>query len=197
MSSEQTLNEEKSTRKTRRKRDKVDLSNKEGKNVKKKEKENYCEQQSSLQQMKSLPEPIIYDPSNNSNQQRNLPLAADDSNIQDEQRQITTDAKEIAEYYLTFHKNMINTYNSIYYQILQGISNSYNNGLFTVNERFTEYSFEIENMYRNLISNKRDKSLKLIDDVITENLDTFIKSIKFTQKFYNDIIQSYLDCIRK
>jgi hypothetical protein len=42
-----------------------------------------------------------------------------------------------------------------------------------------------------------DKSLKLIDDIITKNLDTFIKSIKFTQKFYNDIVQSYLDCIRK
>jgi len=42
-----------------------------------------------------------------------------------------------------------------------------------------------------------DKSLKLIDDIITKNLDTFIKSIKFRQKFYNDIVQSYLDCIRK
>ena len=52
-------------------------------------------------------------------------------------------------------------------------------------------------MYSNLISN-RDKSLKLIDDIITQNLDTFIKSIKFIhKKFYNDIIQSYLDCIRK
>jgi hypothetical protein len=36
-------------------------------------------------------------------------------------------------------------------------------------------------MYSNLISN-RDKLLKLIDDIITENLDTFIKSIKFTYK---------------
>jgi hypothetical protein len=51
-------------------------------------------------------------------------------------------------------------------------------------------------MYSNLISN-RDKSLKLIDDIITKNLNTFIKSIKFRQKFYNDIVQSYLDCIRK
>ncbi len=52
-------------------------------------------------------------------------------------------------------------------------------------------------MYSNLISN-RDKLLKSIDDIITENSDTFIKSIKFTtKKFYNDIIQNYLDCIRK
>lgn len=147
--------------------------------------------------MKSFPKPLIYDPSNNSNQQRNVSLEADDSNIQDEQLQIiATDAKEITDYYLIFHKNMINTYNSIYYQILQDISNSYNNCFLTVNERLSDYSFEIENMYSNLISN-RDKSLKLIDNIITANLDTFIQSIKFTQKFYNDIIQSYFDCIRK
>jgi len=36
-------------------------------------------------------------------------------------------------------------------------------------------------MYSNLISN-RDKLLKLIDDIITENSDTFIKSRKFTYK---------------
>jgi hypothetical protein len=197
MSSEQISNEEKSKRKIRIKKDRVDLANKEEKNVKKKEKEDYYEQQSSLQQMKSFPKPLIYDPSNNSNQQRNVSLEADDSNIQDEQLQIiATDAKEITDYYLIFHKNMINIYNSIYYQILQDISNSYNNCFLTVNERLSDYSFEIENMYSNLNSN-RDKSLKLIDNIITENLDIFIQSIKFTQKFYNDIIQSYFDCIRK
>jgi len=51
-------------------------------------------------------------------------------------------------------------------------------------------------MYTRLISN-REESLKLIDNIITENLDTFIKSIELTQKFYKDIIQSYLNCIRK
>ena len=51
-------------------------------------------------------------------------------------------------------------------------------------------------MYTRLISN-RDESLKLIDNIITENLDTFIKSIELTQKFYKDIIQSYLNCIKK
>jgi hypothetical protein len=51
-------------------------------------------------------------------------------------------------------------------------------------------------MYISLISN-RDKSLKLVDNIVTENLDTFIKSIELTQKFYKDIIQSYLNCIKK
>ena len=91
---------------------------------------------------------------------------------------------------------MINLHNSIYSHILQGISNSYNNGFLTFNERFADYSSGIENVYISIIGN-RDKSLKLIDDIITKNLDTFIKSIELTQKFYNDIIQSYLNSIKK
>ena len=59
MSSEQISNEEKSKRKIRIKKDRVDVANKEEKNVKKKEKEDYYEQQSSLHQMKSFPKPQI------------------------------------------------------------------------------------------------------------------------------------------
>lgn len=196
MSAEQTLYQE-ATRKTRRKRDRGNIPNKEGKNDKKQAKADYEQQSSLQQQMKSLPKPIIYNPSDNKNQ-RNLPLTVDENYMQDQLRHIiATDAKEIADYYLKFHKNMINTYNSIYYQILQGISDSYNdnnnNGFLTVNERFTEYSLEIENMYSSLVSNNRDKSLKLIDNIITKNLDTFIKSIELTQRFYQDIVKSYLN----
>jgi hypothetical protein len=125
---EQILNQEKSTKKTRRKRnDKItNPSNKEEKkNTRKKAKDEY-EQQTflQLQQMKSLlPEPIIYDPSDSRIQQRNLPLAADNNsnNAQDQQQNTitTTDAKEITDYYLTFHKNMINIYNSIYSLFIQ------------------------------------------------------------------------------
>jgi len=49
-------------------------------------------------------------------------------------------------------------------------------------------------MYTNLISKE---SLKLINNIITNNLDTFIKSMELTQKFYKDIIQSYLNYIKK
>jgi hypothetical protein len=197
MSAEQTLYQEEVTRKTRRKRDRGNLPNKEGKNDKKQEKADYEQQSILQQQMKSLPKPIIYNTLDIRNQ-RDVPLTADENNIQDQQRQIATDAKEISDYYLKFHKSMINIYNSIYYQILQDISNSYNNnGFLTVNERFTDYSFEIENMYSNLISNNRDKSLKLIDNIIIENLDTFIKSIELAQKFYKNVINSYFNCIKK
>jgi hypothetical protein len=186
MSSEQILNEEESRRKTRRKRDKINLSNKDI-NVEK------------LQEIK-LPQPIIYESSINNNQPSNLSLTTSyDNNNQDQQRQITlttTDAKEITDYYFTFHKNMINIYNSIYSQILQDISNSYKNNCLTVNKRFIDYSIQIENMY-NSLTRKRDKSLKLVDNIITENLDTYIKSIELAQKFYKDVTESYLNCIRK
>ncbi|MGE0242605.1 MAG: hypothetical protein AB7F53_01775 [Nitrososphaeraceae archaeon] len=187
MSSEQILNEEKSSRNSRRRRDKPNLSNKERKEDK-------------LQEIK-LPQSIIYEPSeNNNNQQSNLSLtASDNDNNQDQRRQITntnTHAKEITDYYLTFHKNIINIYNSIYSQILQDISNSYKDSYFTVNERIFDYSIQIENMY-NSLNSKRDKSLKLVDNIITENLDTYIKSIKQAQKFYKDVTASYLNSIRQ
>ncbi|HJT84908.1 MAG TPA: hypothetical protein VJ697_10535 [Nitrososphaeraceae archaeon] len=80
--------------------------------------------------------------------------------------------------------------------MLKDISNSYNDGFSTVNKKFTDYSFEIENMY-NSLTNQGDKSLKLVDNIITENLDTYIKSMKQVQKFYKDVTESYLSCIRK
>ena len=80
--------------------------------------------------------------------------------------------------------------------MLQDISNSYNDNYLTVNERIMDYSTQIENMYNALI-NKRDKSLKLVDNIITENLDSYIKSMKQVQKFYKDVTESYLSCIRR
>lgn len=91
---------------------------------------------------------------------------------------------------------MIDIYNLIYSQVLQGISNSYNDSYLSVNEQIIDYSTQIENMYNSLIS-KRDKSLKLVDNIITENLDTYIKSIKQAQKFYKDVTESYLNFIKK
>jgi hypothetical protein len=182
LASEEILNHNKS-RKTR-KRDRVN-SNKEKKDKKAKE-----EEQS--QKMK-LP-PIIYDPDKN---QRNILLAVDDNNsFKQGQERINSEAKEITNYYLELHKNMINTYNSIYSQMLQNSSSLSWDVFFTDAGRFTNYPFDIKNMYVSLLSN-RDKSLKFIDNIITENLDTFIKSIELTQKFHKDILQSYLNCIKK
>ena len=181
LSSEQTFNHKKS-RKTR-KNDKVN-PNKEKNDIEAKEEQS--------QKMK-IPDPIIYDPYRN---QENTPLTDDNNIFKKDQERINSEAKEITNYYLELHKNMINTYNSVYSQILQNSSSLSWDVFFTDAEKFTNYPFDIKNMYNSLISN-RDKSLKLIDNIITENLDTFIKSIELTQKFYKDIIQSYLNCIKK
>ena len=189
LSPEEILKHNKATRKTRRKRNKVINPSKEKKVNKEEE---------SSEKMKLFPKPIIYDPDKN---QRNILLIDINNNNnfkQDtQQEQITKDAKEITNYYLNLHNNMINTYNSINSQIIQDIFNLSYDSFFTISERFINRpSFEIQNMYTTLSSN-RDKSLKLIDTIITENLDTFIKSIELTQRFYKDVIESYLNCIKK
>ena len=192
LSPEEILKHNKATRKTRRKRNKVINP------IKEKKVNEVNEEEESSEKMKLFPKPIIYDPDKN---QRNIPLVDIDDNTnfkQDtQQEQITKDAKEITNYYLNLHNNMINTYNSINSQILQDIFNLSYDSFFTISERFINRpSFEIQNMYATLSSN-RDKSLKLIDTIITENLDTFIKSIELTQRFYKDVIESYLNCIKK
>ena len=144
------------------------------------------------QKMK-IPGPIIYDPDR---KQENTLLADDINNLKKDQERINSEAKEITNYYLELHKNMINTYNSVYSQILQNSSGLSWDVFFNGAGRFTNYPFDIKNMYTRLVSN-RDESLKLIDNIITENLDTFIKSIELTQRFYKDIIESYLSCRKK
>ena len=109
MSSEQTINPDKRTDKTR-KRKKIN-QNKDKNNDKAKE-----EKQS---QKRKLPPPIIYDPNNT---QENSRLADDNNIFKNDQERITREAKEITNYYLEFHKNMINTYNSLYSRMLQNSS---------------------------------------------------------------------------
>jgi hypothetical protein len=129
----------------------------------------------------------------------------DDHNcvLQDQEQQqiIISDAKEIANYFLHLHKDMINTYNSIYSQLLQNISN-YSSDDIIILKRFINHPFDNKNMYTNSISSSStgsnpDKPLKLIDNIMTKNMDTFIKSIEIIQRFYKDVIESYWHCIKK
>ena len=145
-----------------------------------------------------ISQPIIYQQDRN---QRDIESADDkgNENIKEEQDQNTQKAKEIANYSLDLHKDMINTYNSVYSQLLQNISN-YSSHDITILKRFMDYPFDNKNMYINSISSSRsnpDELLKLIDNVMTKNMDTFIKSIELTQKFYKGVIESYWNCIKK
>jgi hypothetical protein len=177
LSSKQILNHSKS-----RKTKKIE------KEYPKKEKNKEVEER---QVQQKLPQPIIYQDRN----QRNIELADDNENENFKQEQTTRKAKEITNYYLELHKDMLNTCNSVYSQILQDIFNSSWNS-FNSPERFTDHQFDDKNMYASLISN-RDDPLILIDNIMTKNLNTFMKSIELTQRFYKDIIESYLNCIKK
>src|ERR671923_559930 len=109
MSLEQILNHKISTRKTK-KSSKVDPNN---------EKNNKEEKQS--QKKILLPNPIIYDPDKNQKKdiQTAIDINDDNSSKQDQEQQIVRNAKEIANYSLDLHKDIINTYNSVYSQLLQ------------------------------------------------------------------------------
>ena len=82
-----------------------------------------------------------------------------------------------------------------YSRLLQNSSNSSCDD-FSIDERFPDYLLDNKNMYTSFY-NKSDNSLKLIDNIMTKNLDTFIKSIELTRRFYIDIVQSYLNYIKK
>jgi hypothetical protein len=148
---------------------------------------------------KKRPPSIIYQQDRN---RRDIELAGDNGNenVKQEQDQNAQKAKEIANYSLNLHKDIVNTYNSVYSSLLQDISN-YSNDDIAILKRFMNHPFDNKNMYTNSISSSTgsnpDKPLKLIDNVMTKNIDTFIKSIELTQRFYKGVIESYWNCIKK
>jgi hypothetical protein len=183
MTSKQSSKHNKSKRK---KRDKINPNKENNKNGKKVDEES---------QKIQLPEFKIYDPERN---QEDILSADNNTNgfKKDKKERITFEAKEITNYYLELHKNMINTFNLVYSQILQKNSILSIDVFFNTTEQFLNYQLEMKNMYTRFISN-RDETLKLVDNIITNNLDTFIKSLQLTKKFYKDITESYLNCMKK
>lgn len=171
------------------------LNNKKSRKPKKTEKEfpkkgdNKTREEQKSQ--RKLPQPIIYQ----GEKRRNILLADDDEFFKQHREQTMSEARAITNYFLELHKDMINSYNSEYSNLLQNIFNSSWDD-FTIPGRFTEYPFDIKNTY-SILSSNRDNSLKLIDNIMTQNLDTFIQSIELTQRFYKDVIESYLNCIKK
>lgn len=177
LSSKQTLNNKKS-RKPR----------KNYKEFPKKENNITIEEQKS---QRKFPEPIIYQGLN----QRNIILRDNDDDFKHHLEQTMREARAITNYFLELHKDMVNSYSLEYTNLIQNIFNSSRDD-FTIPETVTDYPFDIQNMY-SVLSSNRDKSLKLIDNIITKNMYTFIKSIEVTQRFYKDVIESYLNCIKK
>jgi hypothetical protein len=143
------------------------------------------------QPQRKLPQPIIYQDA----KQRNILLKNDNDYFKQHREQTMREAEAITNYFLELHKDIINSYSSEYSTLLENIFNSSWDD-HTILERFTDYPFDLQNIYSILNSN-RDNSLKMVDNIITNNLNTFIKSIEFTQRFYKDVIESYLNYINK
>ena len=143
------------------------------------------------QPQRKLPKPIIYQ----EEKQRNTLLKNDNDYFKQHREQTMKEAEAITNYFLELHKDIINSYSSEYSNLLENIFNP-SWGDSTIPERFTDYPFDLQNMYSILNSN-RDNSLRMIDNIITNNLNTFIKSIEFTQRFYKDVLESYLNYINK
>jgi hypothetical protein len=181
LSSEQALNQKKSSSK----------KTKKSYNKEKKSKQAKVEQQSQIK--KKFPDPIIYDPDSN---QRNIPLATADDTIFKDKGQTARVAMKITNNYLELHKDMINTYNLVYFQILQNILNLSWDGI-TIPVRFMNSSIDVNKNIYISSSDATEESKQLLDNIINKNLDTFIKSIELSHKFYKDVIESYLNCIKK
>ena len=143
------------------------------------------------QPQRKLPQPIIYQ----DEKQRNMLLKNDNDYFKQHREQTMREAEAITNYFLELHKDIINSYSSEYSTLLENIFNP-SWGDHTILERFTDDPFDLQNMYSILNSN-RDNSLKMVDNIITNNLNTFIKSIELTQRFYKDVIESYFNYINK
>ncbi|MGZ5549952.1 MAG: hypothetical protein ACXW07_04080 [Nitrososphaeraceae archaeon] len=97
--------------------------------------------------------------------------------------------KDIKYNFIEEHRNIINTYYSIYSQRLDDII-YYN----LDNLKALENYFD-NNINQNQINNQTNTT-KIINDIVDKNMDTFIKSITFVRKFYSDVTQSYCNYIR-
>jgi hypothetical protein len=98
--------------------------------------------------------------------------------------------KEIKYNFLEEHKNIINTYYSIYSNRLNKIFEYNLNNLISM-ERYSKRYSKIK---RNIIDNQTNTT-RIIDDIVLSNMDTFIKSLELVHKFYFDVFQSYYNYI--
>jgi MEDS: MEthanogen/methylotroph, DcmR Sensory domain len=120
-------------------------------------------------------------------------LIAKNSNFDDlvnYQQTIKKTMEDIECNFMEEHKNIINTYYSIYSKKLDEIiDDNFNNP-----KTMEEYSNTYSEINRNLMDNQTNNT-KLINDIMDKNIDTFLKSIEVAHKFYFDVVQSYYNYI--
>ena len=105
--------------------------------------------------------------------------------LQNYQHTIKT-MKEIRHNFIEEHKNIINTYFSIYSNRLNKIFESNLNNLISMEK----YSQRYNKINRNLLDNQTNTT-RIIDNIVVNNMDTFLKSLELVHKFYFDVFESY------
>jgi hypothetical protein len=103
--------------------------------------------------------------------------------------QTITKMHEIKENFMKEHKNIINTYYSIFSKRLDEMI------YYNLNNLVTEK--ENSNLHDDANKNQIDKThnTNIINNIIDKNMDTFLASIEFAHKFYFDVMQSYYNYI--
>ena len=128
--------------------------------------------------------------SNNFSEEKNI-FSRNWENSVNYQQIIKKTMKEIKHNFMEEHKNILNTSYSIYSKRIDDII-SYNLNNSKIMEEYSNTSNEI-NQYQ--MNNQTDTTTRIINEIIDKNMDTFLKSIEFAQKFYSDVVQSYYNYI--
>ena len=129
--------------------------------------------------------------SNNFSGENNI-VSRNSENLVNYQQIIKKTMKEIKYNFMEEHKNILNTYYAIYSKRLDDII-SYNLNNSKIMEEYSNTCNEINQHQRN---NQTDTTTtRIINEIIDKNMDTFLKSIEFAQKFYSDVVQSYYNYI--
>ena len=156
---------------------------------------NYVFKEESLQQIKnkiSAHHTITIDIENEHSLQYFYNLITKNMNFDDlvNYEQIIKTMKEIKCNFMEEHKNIINTYYSIYSKQLDGIIYHNLNNSKTIEKHSNAY----REINQNLMDNQTN-TIRIINDIMDKNMDTFLKSIEFAHKFYFDVVQSYYNYI--
>ncbi len=129
--------------------------------------------------------------SNNFSEEKNI-FSRNSENSVNYQQIIKKTMKEIKDNFMEEHKNILNTSYSIYSKRIDDII-SYNLNNSKIMEEYSNTSNEI-NRYQ-MINQTDTTTTRIINEIIDKNMDTFLKSIEFAQKFYSDVVQSYYNYI--
>jgi hypothetical protein len=90
------------------------------------------------------------------------------------------------------HKNIINIFYSIFSKRLDEMI--YHN--LNVSKTREEHSNLYSNTNLSRIDNQTNTT-KIINEIIDNNMDTFLKSIEFAHKFYSDVVHSYYNYLTR